>query len=105
ILIQAMQILAKAYKDVALVLVGSKWYGENRVSPYAAYIRSLARRSKVPIITTDFVSPEDVHKWFWVADIFVCPSLWQEPLARVLYEAMAAGLPIVTTNRGGNPEV
>ncbi|CAM3994268.1 D-inositol-3-phosphate glycosyltransferase [Geobacillus stearothermophilus ATCC 7953] len=29
----------------------------------------------------------------------------QPPLARVHYEAMAAGLPIVTTARGGNPEV
>ncbi|WP_139305814.1 glycosyltransferase family 4 protein [Paenibacillus sp. GP183] len=48
---------------------------------------------------------------FWLAyyysmsDIFVCPSQWLEPLARVNYEAMAAGIPIVTSNRGGNPEV
>jgi spore coat protein SA len=40
-----------------------------------------------------------------IADIFVCPSQWDEPLARVHYEAMAAGLPIITTNRGGNAEV
>lgn len=39
------------------------------------------------------------------ADVFVCPSQWQEPLARVHYEAMASGLPIITTARGGNAEV
>ncbi|PES28879.1 glycosyltransferase, partial [Bacillus thuringiensis] len=27
------------------------------------------------------------------------------PLARVHYESMAAGIPIITTNRGGNAEV
>src|SRR5690554_5082214 len=105
ILVQALQILAKAGHDVALVLVGSKWYGENRITPYVAYVHALAKRSQAPIITTDFVHPDKVHHWYWAGDIFVCPSLWQEPLARVLYEAMSAGLPIVTTNRGGNPEV
>lgn len=105
ILVQALQILAKKGHEVALVLVGSKWYGQNRVTPYVAYVHALSKRSAAPVITTDFVHPEKVPHWYWAGDIFVCPSLWQEPLARVLYEAMASGLPIVTTNRGGNPEV
>ncbi|MDF2910264.1 MAG: glycosyltransferase family 4 protein, partial [Sporolactobacillus laevolacticus] len=37
--------------------------------------------------------------------LFICPSQWKEPLARVHYEAMAAGLPIITTDRGGNSEL
>ena len=40
-----------------------------------------------------------------MGDLFVCSSQWNEPLARVHYEAMAAGIPIITTNRGGNAEV
>lgn len=40
-----------------------------------------------------------------MADVFVCSSQWNEPLARVNYEAMAAGTPLITTNRGGNGEV
>jgi len=40
-----------------------------------------------------------------VGDIFVCASQWNEPLARIHYEAMAAGLPIITTDRGGNAEI
>lgn len=105
ILVRAILELAKKHSDIALVLVGSNWYGQNKVSDYVAYIRSLAKRSPVPIITTGFVKPEEVHQWFWAGDIFVCPSQWQEPLARVHYEALASGLPIITTNRGGNPEV
>ncbi len=105
ILIQAVQILAQQEQNIALVLVGSKWYGKNIVNDYVAYVRALAQRAPVPVLTTEFVSPEKIPHWYWAGDIFVCPSQWQEPLARVLYEAMASGLPIVTTNRGGNPEV
>src|SRR5690554_827231 len=105
ILIEAVQILAKKDYKIALVLVGSKWYGENKRTAYVAYLQALAQRSRVPVVATEFVAPEEIHHWYWTGDIFVCPSQWQEPLARVLYEAMASGLPIVTTKRGGNTEV
>ncbi|TWI54669.1 glycosyltransferase family 4 protein [Halalkalibacter nanhaiisediminis] len=105
ILVQAIGEVAKKHPDVALVLVGSKWFSVDDVSDYVAYVRALASRLPVPVINTGFVSPDEIQKWFAAADIFVCPSQWQEPLARVHYEAMASGLPIVTTQRGGNPEV
>jgi spore coat protein SA len=105
ILVRSMYHLAKKNPKAALVLVGSKWYSDEGISDYVAYVRALAARSPIPVVTTGFVAPDQVHKWFWVGDIFVCPSQWEEPLARVHYEAMAAGLPIITTARGGNPEV
>ncbi len=104
-LIRAMPDLAKKHKDIALVVVGSKWFSQNDVTDYIAYVKSLARRLSVPVVATGFVHPSEIQNWFAAADLFVCTSIWQEPLARVHYEAMAAGLPIVTTARGGNPEV
>ncbi|MDY7222857.1 glycosyltransferase family 4 protein [Halalkalibacterium halodurans] len=105
VLVRAMHELGKSFSNAALVLMGSKWFSDDGVTDYVAYVRSLANRSPIPVVTTGFVNPMDIHKWYAAADLFVCPSQWQEPLARVHYEAMASGLPIVTTARGGNPEV
>ncbi|GGD91419.1 glycosyltransferase family 4 protein [Paenibacillus nasutitermitis] len=102
VLVRAMSHLQQ---DAVLVIVGGAWYNDNTISDYVAYVRALAERSPIPVITTGYVQAHDVHRWFCASDVFVCTSIWQEPLARVHYEAMAAGLPFLTTNRGGNPEI
>jgi len=103
VLVRAMWHLH--HRDAVLVIVGGAWYSDNRVSDYIAYVRALANRSPIPVISTGFIPSHEVYRWFNAADVFVCTSIWNEPLARVHYEAMASGLPFVTTARGGNPEV
>ena len=105
LLIRALNKVYSFDSDIALVIVGGTWYSVNKVTDYAAYVRALANKAPFPVVTTGYVSAEHIHQWFWASDIFVCPSQWQEPLARVHYETMAAGLPFITTARGGNPEV
>ena len=103
VLVRAMSQIN--HPDAVLVVVGGAWFSDNSVSDYVAYVRALAVRSPLPVITTGYVQANDVHRWFCAGDVFVCTSIWQEPLARVHYEAMAAGLPFLTTARGGNPEI
>ena len=50
---------------------------------------------------SDQVPRVAVHRWFSEADVFVFPSL-AEGSALVTYEAMAAGLPIITTAESGS---
>ena len=57
------------------------------------------------VVMPGFLPPKDVISYYYMGDIFVCASQWREPLARVHYEAMAAGLPIISTDKGGNAEV
>ncbi len=104
-LIRAIPELEKKHKNLALVIVGSKWFSQNGMTDYVAYVKALAKKLPIPVVSTGFVAADEIQNWFSVADLFICTSVWQEPLARVHYEAMAAGLPIVTTARGGNPEV
>ena len=39
------------------------------------------------------------------AAIIGCPSIWEEPLGKAGLEALAAGSALLTTRRGGIPEV
>lgn len=105
ILLNAMGIVMEDDSRAALVVIGSKWFGENQRNEYTDTLEEMAEGLKGPIVFTGFLPPDEVREHYNIADVFVCPSQWNEPLARVHYEAMAAGLPIITTNRGGNAEV
>lgn len=47
----------------------------------------------------------DVENLYATSDIIVMPSQWDEPCAMVLFEAAAAGRPVVATATGGTAEV
>jgi glycosyltransferase involved in cell wall biosynthesis len=38
-------------------------------------------------------------------DVLVVPSVWEEPLGRVIYEAYAQGVPAIVADVGGMPEI
>ncbi|MBE3576171.1 MAG: glycosyltransferase family 4 protein [Limnochordales bacterium] len=105
LIIQAMDTVHERFPEAVLIIVGSKWYGETEWDEYGQYLMRMAARSPGRIFLTGFVPPGEIPAYYSSADVFVCASQWPEPLARVHYEAMAAGLPIITTRRGGNPEV
>lgn len=105
IIMKAARSIMGYRRDVALVIVGSKWYGSNKEDDYTRGLKQLSASLTGPIVFTGFLPPSEISKYYDMGDVFVCCSQWNEPLARVHYEAMAAGLPIITTNRGGNGEV
>jgi spore coat protein SA len=104
-LIEAMKIVMNTRSDTALVIIGSKWYGKNTADEYTKSVAAQAQGLSGPVLFTGYLSPDIIPDYYHVGDILVCSSQWREPLARVHYEAMAAGLPIITTDRGGNKEV
>jgi len=48
---------------------------------------------------------DEVLRLYALADLVVVPSVWPEPLSRVLLEAMAMGRAVVGTRVGGTPEL
>lgn len=98
-LIQAMYILiSKGYNNINLNIIGD---GEDRVS-----LEDLVTRLGLTknVTFTGHASPELVPYYMCSSDIFVLPSI-SEGLPLVILEAMASGLPIITTNVRGLPEI
>ncbi|MBL8701540.1 MAG: glycosyltransferase family 4 protein [Alphaproteobacteria bacterium] len=80
----------KGLPGLELVLVGRKIGADAAFAPYADLFRYV---SAVPF--------HEVHALFQDADVFVYPSL-HEGSAFVTYEALASGLPVVTTPNAGS---
>ncbi|MEC0267545.1 glycosyltransferase family 4 protein [Paenibacillus anseongense] len=104
-LINAMKLVIRKYPKTALVIIGSKWYGDRTISTYVTKLRKRAMAVSSYIYFTNFIPVDRLPSYYTMSDVLVVPSQWQEPLARVQYEAMAAGIPIISSNRGGNPEL
>lgn len=103
-LLLAMQEL-KEYPDIRLMIVGGSFYGnETEESPFIQELRTLAASFKDRIIFTGFKPYSEIPSLLALADIAVLPSVWDEPLGLTCIEAMAMGLPVITTNKGGIPE-
>ncbi len=50
------------------------------------------------------VPASDVQALLRRADLFILPSIWPEPLSSAVLEALAFGVPVIGTARGGTPE-
>jgi len=105
VLIRSLQQVLAKHRNAALVIVGGKWFSKNSMNDYVRQLYAEAKPYGNRVIFTQFVPASEIPDYFLMGDVFVCSSQWQEPLARVHYEAMASGIPIVTTKRGGNAEV
>lgn len=99
VLLQAMPKIIEEHPDIMMVFVGSKWFGDDNVNNYVKHLYTFGSLYLENVTFIKFVKPRDIPGLYTMSDLFVCSSQWQEPLARVHYEAMAAGLPIITSNR------
>ncbi|MBV6623399.1 MAG: glycosyltransferase family 4 protein [Rivularia sp. (in: Bacteria)] len=62
-------------------------------------------RSRYPLPNVNYLGFVKPEVFFSEIDVLVVPSLWQEPLGRIVLEAYAYGVPVIGSNRGGIPEI
>jgi len=101
--IEAMEKLAQdpGREGITLSLLGSghpdyerslqRMVEENGLVERVRFLPRVAR-AEMPALLSQF-------------DVLIFPSVWEEPLARMVQEAMASGLVVIGTPTGGTPEI
>ena len=107
-LIRAFALVRNEFLNVELRIVGGNPFGSEVEAEVRSLIRELALSDSV--ILTGFKSRSEVKQEYQRAHIFVLPSVTaphgeREGIPVVLMEAMATGLPVVSTYHAGIPEL
>jgi glycosyltransferase involved in cell wall biosynthesis len=95
-LLKGLPYLLRAWSQLGLAHAELVLIGE--VSPEMHSILNKWAPSNVR--TLGFISPPELAVWYRSSHLFVFPSV-NEGLARVIFEAMSCGLPVVATERSG----
>ena len=90
-----------------LLVLGSKLYGENITDKFLEGLKSTIRESHLEkaVVFTGYIDYEKIPLYYRSADVGILPSIWDDPCPLTILECMKYGLPIVTTESGGIPEL
>jgi glycogen(starch) synthase len=99
--VEALKIIIEQgrHEATTLTVVGGPDYGGHIHS----LVSSLGLEQNVRF--TGLISREELPAVYRQHDVFVFPSVWEEPFSIALLEALASGLAVVATLTGGSPEI
>ncbi len=95
-LIDVIADLQTDFKDLNLVIIGD--------GPEMQKLKAKSEKRKANVLFTGALSKAELLHYLRAADIFALNTGY-EGLSHQIIEAMHLGIPVVTTNVGGNPEV
>lgn len=87
-----------------LILVGSSSFGMDNMTSFEYDVAEFTCKHP-QIHTVGFIHNNELGKYYAAADVVVLPSIWNEPLGLTMIEAQLSGTPLITTNKGGIPEI
>ncbi len=99
-LIESMPLVAKKFKNVKFIIAGKGL--SNEFKKLVSYATKLGVKDN--IVFTGYFPDKKLPQLYQAADIFAF-STFYENLPFAVLEALSTGLPVVTTNVGGIPEM
>lgn len=103
-LIQAFKQM-KNVEKCKLMVMGNCNYAKQVKTPFEEELFKLAEELKDRIIFTGYIANKELYKIHHIADVAVIPSIFEEPFGLTVIEAMASGLPLVTSDAGAIPDI
>ena len=104
-LIKAL-VQLKDIPQLKLLIMGASFYGKDKIpNHFIKELQDTAHIIRDKVIFTGFIDYNLIPSYLKMADIAVVPSIWEEPFGLTVVEAMAVGLPLITTHSGGIPEI
>ncbi len=101
--IEALSILTRENKGRQFHLTIAGTGDESHITSLHNLVSKLELGKQVSFLGA--VAPQEMPALYCRHDLFVFPSIWQEPFGRVLVEAMSARLPVIGTAVGGAGEI
>jgi len=94
---KGVEYLVKAAKNIhgEVIIAGD--------GPQRAHLEELIKKMRLTNVTIlPFVKKyEEFLDLYYLADVFVSPAVWDEPLGLTIIEAMASFTPVIVTRKGG----
>lgn len=91
--------------NVKLLVIGASGYSTTKKSDYIKELEDISSLCKNKVIFTGYVDYNTISDYYKIGNIGVLPSLWEDPCPLSCIESLASGLPLITTNSGGIPEL
>lgn len=105
LLINAANLLIKDGFNIKVIICGAAGYSTQRMTSYIQKLHNLAYINHDRFLFTGFVEHKKIADYYLAADLVVIPSEVDEGFCVVTIEALACGVPVVASKRGGIPEI
>jgi spore coat protein SA len=102
--VEAFAKVKRVVKGARMTIVGTPFFGLKGVNKYHRELERRAGRVG-SVVFTGHVPYQALRETYQSADLLLVPSLFEDPLPCVVLEAMASGLPVLASPKGGIPEM
>ena len=91
-------------QNYQLLVVGSSFFGTDIKNPFSKELRDLTEAHREHVTFTGYIDYDNMPLLYRGCDFAVLPSVCNDAAPLTVIESITAGLPMITTNRGGIPE-